>query len=54
MAARRMRQVLEHETDRDAVLARFVGELSAGDEALFRRLLGEQSGEQASEATGEG
>jgi predicted transcriptional regulator len=48
MAAQRMRQVLEGEPDRDAVLARFVDELSPRDEALFRRLFGEQdaAGEQ--------
>jgi predicted transcriptional regulator len=39
MAVRRMREVLEGESDRDAVLARFVGELSPQEEALFRRLL---------------
>ncbi|MBW8481835.1 BlaI/MecI/CopY family transcriptional regulator [Actinomadura parmotrematis] len=38
-AARRMRQLLEREQDRDAVLMRFVDELSPQDEALFRRLL---------------
>ncbi|MCW2912238.1 MAG: CopY family transcriptional regulator [Actinomycetia bacterium] len=41
MAARRMRQVLEGEPDRDAVLTRFVGELAPRDEALFRRLFGD-------------
>lgn len=47
MAAQRMRQVLESEHDRDAVLIRFVGELSPRDEALLSRLLGEppQDGE---------
>jgi predicted transcriptional regulator len=39
LAARRMRQVLESEPDRATVLARFVGDLSAGDEALLRDLL---------------
>jgi predicted transcriptional regulator len=39
LAARRMRRVLEAEDDRDAVLARFVDGLSAGDEQVLRRLL---------------
>jgi predicted transcriptional regulator len=43
MAAQRMRQVLEGEVDRDAVLTRFVDELSPRDEALFRRLFGDQA-----------
>lgn len=47
MAAQRMRQVLEAEADRDAVLTRFVDELSPREEALFRRLFGDQ------DATGE-
>jgi predicted transcriptional regulator len=48
MAAQRMRQVLEGEADRDAVLTRFVGELSPRDEALLRRLFGapDDPGEQ--------
>jgi predicted transcriptional regulator len=41
MAAHRMYQVLEGESDRDAVLTRFIGELSPDDEALFRRLFGD-------------
>ncbi|WP_248966250.1 BlaI/MecI/CopY family transcriptional regulator [Sphaerisporangium perillae] len=40
LAARKMRQVLENEPDREAVLARFVDDLAAGDEQLLRRLLG--------------
>ena len=40
MAARRMRRVLDAEDDRIAVLARFVGDLSGGDELLLRELLG--------------
>jgi predicted transcriptional regulator len=40
LAARRMRQVLEAEGDREAVLTRFVEDLSAGDEQLLRQLLG--------------
>jgi predicted transcriptional regulator len=39
LAALRMHQVLSAVSDRDAVLARFVGDLSAADEALFRQLL---------------
>jgi len=41
LAARRMRGVLEAEDDREAVLARFVSGLSAADELLLRRMLGE-------------
>jgi predicted transcriptional regulator len=40
LAARKMRQVLENEPDREAVLARFVDDLAAVDEQLLRRLLG--------------
>lgn len=40
LAAQRMRRVLDAENDRDAVLARFVGDLSARDEQALRRLLG--------------
>jgi predicted transcriptional regulator len=39
LAARKMRQVLENEPDREAVLARFVDDLATGDEQLLRRLL---------------
>jgi predicted transcriptional regulator len=39
LAASRMRQVLDAEDDRNAVLARFVGGLSAHDEKTLRRLL---------------
>ncbi|MEO5877247.1 MAG: BlaI/MecI/CopY family transcriptional regulator [Streptosporangiaceae bacterium] len=42
LAARRMRQVLEGEADRDAVLTRFVDQLSPQDEALIRQLFGDQ------------
>jgi predicted transcriptional regulator len=42
LAARRMRGVLDAEADREAVLARFVSELSAADEHLLRRMLGDQ------------
>ena len=43
MAAQRMRRVLEGEADRDAVLTRFVDELSSSEEALFRRLFGDHT-----------
>jgi predicted transcriptional regulator len=43
LAARRMRGVLDAEADREAVLARFVSELSPADEELLRRMLGDQS-----------
>jgi predicted transcriptional regulator len=39
-AARRMRQAMEEVPDRETVLSRFVDDLSSGDEALLRRLLG--------------
>lgn len=39
LAARRMRQVLDGEAERDTVLARFVSELSTDDEVVLRRLL---------------
>lgn len=39
LAARHMRQFLEQRPDREAVLTRFVSDLSAGDEELLRRLL---------------
>jgi len=37
--AERMRSLLEHGTDREAVLTRFVSELSEEDEQLLQRLL---------------
>lgn len=40
MTARRMRQVLDADADREAVLARFVDDLSDRDEQLLRELLG--------------
>ncbi|MFC1418148.1 BlaI/MecI/CopY family transcriptional regulator [Streptacidiphilus cavernicola] len=40
LTARRMRQVLESDPDREAVLSRFVENLPPGDERLLRRLLG--------------
>jgi predicted transcriptional regulator len=39
LAARRMRQVLDSESDRQRVLARFVSDLSDEDERLLRTLL---------------
>ena len=39
LAARRMARVLDEETDREAVLARFVSALSDRDEELLRRML---------------
>ena len=42
LAARRMRGVLEAETDRETVLARFVSGLSPADERLLRRMLADQ------------
>jgi predicted transcriptional regulator len=44
LAARRMRGVLDAETDREAVLARFVSGLSAADEDLLRRMLDDHPG----------
>ncbi|WP_055494539.1 BlaI/MecI/CopY family transcriptional regulator [Streptomyces sp. TP-A0356] len=41
LAARRMRQVLESDPDHEAVLVRFVEDLSAQDEQLLRQLLGD-------------
>jgi predicted transcriptional regulator len=41
LTARRMHQVLESDTDREAVLARFVKGLPAQDEQLLRHLLGD-------------
>ncbi len=41
LAARRMHQVLAGEVDREAVLTRFVSDLSAADEQVLRELLGE-------------
>ncbi|MGW2835590.1 BlaI/MecI/CopY family transcriptional regulator [Streptomyces sp. NPDC001286] len=38
----RMRSLLERGSDREAVLSRFVSELSQEDEQLLHRLLGEQ------------
>ncbi|GAA2490218.1 BlaI/MecI/CopY family transcriptional regulator [Streptomyces longisporus] len=41
LTARRMRQVMESDSDRAAVLTRFVEDLPAGDEQLLRQLLGD-------------
>jgi predicted transcriptional regulator len=39
LAARKMRKLLDRESDREAVLASFVTSLDAGDERLLRELL---------------
>lgn len=44
MAASRMHQALAGEGDHAAVLASFVSDLSDTDEALLRRLLGDENG----------
>ncbi|SEE96524.1 Predicted transcriptional regulator [Streptomyces sp. 3213] len=44
--AERMRSLLEHGTDREAVLTRFVSELSEQDEQLLQRLLSGHDGPQ--------
>jgi predicted transcriptional regulator len=41
LAARRMTRVLDEESDREAVLARFVSSLSGRDEELLRKVLGD-------------
>ncbi len=41
LAARRLAAMLDREPDRDAVLSRFVAELSDHDEQLLRALLGD-------------
>ncbi|MFB6805352.1 BlaI/MecI/CopY family transcriptional regulator [Streptomyces sp. NPDC056387] len=40
-AARKMHRAMEEAQDREGVLMRFVDDLSSGDEALLRRLLGD-------------
>jgi predicted transcriptional regulator len=45
LTARRMRQVLESDSDPAAVLSRFVEDLPARDEQLLRQLLGDLPGE---------
>lgn len=44
LAARRMRQTLEGEPDRETVLLRFIDDLSPDDEDLLRRLLADGQG----------
>jgi predicted transcriptional regulator len=44
LAARRMRQVLDAEHDRQVTLSRFVSELSAEDERVLRAVLGPDGG----------
>ncbi|MEU8964703.1 MULTISPECIES: BlaI/MecI/CopY family transcriptional regulator [unclassified Streptomyces] len=51
--ARRMRSVLEEGSDREAVLARFVSELSAQDEELLQQLLSGHDVGDAGDAGGE-
>ncbi|MGW0820313.1 BlaI/MecI/CopY family transcriptional regulator [Streptomyces sp. NPDC002845] len=45
LAARKMRKVLDAESDREAVLASFVTSLEPDDERLLRELLGRAEGE---------
>ncbi|MFI5879301.1 BlaI/MecI/CopY family transcriptional regulator [Streptomyces sp. NPDC051554] len=52
--AERMRSLLEHGTDREAVLTRFVSELSAQDEQLLQRLLSGHDGPHPAGHTDEG
>ncbi|MET7640947.1 BlaI/MecI/CopY family transcriptional regulator [Streptomyces sp. NPDC005438] len=51
LAAHRMRQVLDGESDRDTVLTRFVSSLTDDDEQLLRSLL-RQAGEAGPEEGG--
>jgi len=54
LAARRMRKVLDSESDREAVLASFVTGLDADDERMLRDLLDRAKGDApAAEAGGE-
>ncbi|WP_328685563.1 BlaI/MecI/CopY family transcriptional regulator [Streptomyces sp. NBC_00343] len=52
--AERMRSLLEHGTDREAVLTRFVSELSAQDEQLLQRLLSGNDGPHLTGRVNEG
>lgn len=52
LAARRMRQVLDAETDRSRVLARFVSDLSDEDERLLRALLAQPAPESDTDQDG--
>jgi predicted transcriptional regulator len=54
LAARRMRQVLDAEDDRQVTLSRFVSELSAEDEQVLRALLAEAGGPPPDEHPGPG
>jgi predicted transcriptional regulator len=45
LAARRLSQMLDRSPDREAVLSRFVADLSERDEELLRSLLGESAPE---------
>jgi len=49
--AERMRSLLEHGTDREAVLIRFVSELSEQDEQLLQRLLAGPDGPHHADRT---
>lgn len=49
--AERMRSLLEHGTDREAVLTRFVSELSEQDEQLLQRLLAGHDGPHHADRT---
>jgi predicted transcriptional regulator len=51
LAARRMRQVLDAEANRQQVLARFVSDLSDEDERVLRRLLESHAGTVAATRT---
>jgi predicted transcriptional regulator len=52
LAARRMRQVLDGESDRGRVLARFVSDLSDEDERLLRSLLAKDTTESDPDKAG--
>jgi predicted transcriptional regulator len=47
LVARRMHRTFADERDHEAVLARFVSDLTPDDEALLRRLLGERGRHEA-------
>jgi predicted transcriptional regulator len=49
LAARRLSALLDRQPDREAVLSRFVADLSDRDEELLRQLLGQQAGEHKPE-----
>jgi predicted transcriptional regulator len=52
LAARRLSQLLDRSADRDAVLSRFVADLSARDEELLRSLLGGEDSAADDDRTG--